>query len=499
MIITRPKYFAQIAIASFTTVAACTPASQSVLRARAESSRSSGLRVMPNVWMDSVSRFPADDRYNPGQIIPQVESELAVDPNDPNNVIASAVYFGGVLHGPPSAANIRSTGGRTLATRDGGRTWKAVAEPQWGDYNLRVAYSKRYGDAYRLGGPGGASLAANREFYGIDVQRSDDKGETWISQNTRRRAVDGFRTDDTDQGNMVVDNGPESPYYGRIYLAPHHFRFWYNDARGAAEGWRVSEQSFTSAGTVFTSGFDVLPDGTVVLPFRKYQKNSEGVNELHVYVVTSKDGGKTFTTPRHVVQLDIIRFSYPKEAGRVFYAGVGTDSQAWLVADPSTGRFYCAYAKTVQEQRRIFLIYSADQGSTWSAPVAVSPGDPGNQFQLRSAVNHRGEIGVSWLDTRHNSGDTGFDEYFAFSSDAGRTFREVRVSSESSTPKWDFNQHQIPGEKWIVPGYDARRHLTGGDYIGLRADSNGDFVMTWPDSRKRDLPQMYFSKVIVSR
>ena len=104
-----------------------------------------------------------------------------------------------------------------------------------------------------------------------------------------------------------------------------------------------------------------------------------------------------------------------------------------------------------------------------------------------------------WFDTRHNPGDTGYDLYFAISDDRGRTFREVRVTDTSSKPAWDFKQQDLPREQWLVPGFDARRHLTGGDYIGLAADPAGDFVMSWPDARNSNRPQMYFSKVSLSR
>jgi hypothetical protein len=450
------------------------------------------LTVTRNVWMDPHSRFPAEDRYNAGELIPQVESEIAVDPNNPNNIIATAVYFGGVLLEPPAQANTRGSGGRSLATRDGGLTWTAVAEPPFGRYNLRTAYSRRYGDAYRYGG-GGTQLPW------IDVQRSDDKGQTWTSQHTER-TVDGFRTIDTDQGNMVVDNWPNSPFYGRIYLAPHHYRFWYNDARGAPDGWQISTERLTPGGTVFTSGLEVLPDGTVALAFRRFVRGENGDWELHLNLVLSLDGGRTFTEPRPIVQLDFLPFRYPTEPDRAFYSNVSPESRAWFASDPTTGRFHVAFMKRTDGRHRIFATSSADRGESWSSPVPVSPGFPeANQYQVRAAVNEEGELGVLWLDTRHNPGDTGYDAYFAISGDRGRTFREVRVSEVSSRPAWDFNQHEKPRETWRVPGFDARRHLTGGDYIGLRADPAGDFVMTWPDARHERRQQMYFAKVSVAR
>jgi len=102
------------------------------------------LAVSPNVWMDPHTRFPATDRYNPGELVPQVEADIAVDPCNPRNLLVSAVYFDKALFEPPPQANDRSRRpGCTFYSTDGRKSWTPVREPFWGEYNLRVAYSRR--------------------------------------------------------------------------------------------------------------------------------------------------------------------------------------------------------------------------------------------------------------------------------------------------------------------------------------------------------------------
>jgi hypothetical protein len=177
---------------------------------------------------------------------------------------------------------------------------------------------------------------------------------------------------------------------------------------------------------------------------------------------------------------------------------VGTDTPAAFAVDPATDRFYCVYVGIVKGKQRLFVVHSDDEGKRWGEPARVSPAAPedSNQYQVRCAVDHRGALGVAWFDTRGNPGDTAYDLYFARSEDGGRAFQEIRVSSHSSAPVWTFDEDKVPFEKWVVPGFDSRRHLTGGDYIGLAADANGDFVMAWPDCRNDHRQQMYFARVM---
>lgn len=448
------------------------------------------LAVSRNVWMDPNPRFLATDRYNPGELVPQVEADCAVDPANPDHIVVSAAYFDAALAEPPKHGNWRNrTAGCTLYSTDGGKTWTPVREPFWGEYNLRVAYSRRFGDAYRYG-------IIGKKW--MDIQRSQTHGARWESQQTQA-AVDGEFPVDGDHPCLAVDNSPESPFYGRIYVAATKRFLWFNDRRGAPDGYQRCAHRIAS-GTFMMDDLCVLRNGEVVLAYRQYEK-VDGEWPVRFRLRLSADGGRSLSEPAEIVKLPFIPYARPTEPGKVFYPGVGTDSQASFAVDPNTDRFYCAYMNLVEGKQRLFLIHSDDRGKTWSAPVRVSPAAPhaSDQFQAQIAVNPRGEPGIVWFDTRLHPGREAYDVYFAFSQDQGVSFQEVRVSSQSSHAVWTFNQEQVPLDQWIVPGFDSRRHLTRGDYIGLAADARGDFVMAWPDCRNDNRQQMYFAEVAVKR
>ena len=107
------------------------------------------------------------------------------------------------------------------------------------------------------------------------------------------------------------------------------------------------------------------------------------------------------------------------------------------------------------------------------------------------AVNKDGVVGATWYDTREASdGQILFHEYFAASTDGGKTFLPpVRVSSAISSPRGAGNmnvQASVSRYKQYarlqMPSV-ASRWPTGGDYVGLAADRNGVFHPFWADAR----------------
>lgn len=89
-------------------------------------------------------------------------------------------------------------------------------------------------------------------------------------------------------------------------------------------------------------------------------------------------------------------------------------------------------------------------------------------------VNHRGVLGVAWTDARHAyEGDDCYDIYFTASLDGGESFlSERRITEATSCPKVEEN------------GAIGRIFApSGGDYIGMIAESDGRFRLMWSDAR----------------
>jgi hypothetical protein len=117
----------------------------------------------------------------------------------------------------------------------------------------------------------------------------------------------------------------------------------------------------------------------------------------------------------------------------------------------------------------VFVRFSNDSGSTWSAPVRVNDDTLGNgksQFLPRIALDQTtGFIAVSWYDCRNSPGNNTAEVWAALSIDGGVSFLpNVKVSagfsSGTATPVSNFNF---------------------GDYSGL-AFHAGAFYPCWADN-----------------
>lgn len=462
------------------------------------------LSVGPNVWMDPHTRFPEDDLFNPGELVPQVESDLAVDPNNPDHIVCSVVYFHKPLKLPNfKHANARAHGvhGFTLYSTDGGKTWAKSGQPGLGNYNLCAVYSKRHGDAHRNG------IGKRSDQGGVDIQRSTDQGKTWTRQ-VQPRQIEGADLFDADHPRMAVDNHPDSPHYGRVYLASPGYYLAFSDHRAepgtlSRSTTKISEHITGivkpgATGVYLIDGVHPLPTGEVLVVFRHYLKIDGAWRNFFRFRMSS-DGGRTLGEERAIVDLPMHPFEIPETPGKAFYRGVGTENHAKLAVDPDSGRLYCAYTDPVEGKLRLHLIHSDDKGLTWSDPRLVSPDLPEhtNQFQLNIVVNRHGHVGIGFFDTRRHPDESAYDKYLAVSSDGGLSFQECLINDQPIVPTWDFKQHELPRHEWLVPGFDARRHMTGGDYLGLDADSDGNFLTTWVDWRNEKRPQLYFCEISV--
>ena len=118
---------------------------------------------------------------------------------------------------------------------------------------------------------------------------------------------------------------------------------------------------------------------------------------------------------------------------------------------------------------RVKFVRSCDGGLTWSSPQIISPdaeNPESRQFYPRVRVDGRGNIGVSWYDSRHaasQSQSPEYDVYFAYSSNGGNSWFERRVSTrEDAEPFFDS----------VVQGPPCQSPV---DYSGMTADPRPGF------------------------
>ncbi len=209
----------------------------------------------------------------------------------------------------------------------------------------------------------------------------------------------------------------------------------------------------------------ILPNGTIAVVDAYVSLNSDPI-PTKMLVVTSGDGGATWSAPHLIATINDIPGTFANESYRnAPLPAVGVD--------PATGQLYVAWSDFRTGDSDILLATSRDQGVTWSAPVRVNDDplrDGANQFQPQLAVAPDGVVSVSFFDTRQDPKHHLIDVYLAQSTTHGASFLpNVRVTTQS----WD-------------PNVDLPRDYQGngfiGDYQGLAAD-NAFVHPFWNDTR----------------
>ncbi|MCA1691191.1 MAG: glycoside hydrolase [Actinobacteria bacterium] len=143
-----------------------------------------------------------------------------------------------------------------------------------------------------------------------------------------------------------------------------------------------------------------------------------------------------------------------------------------MAAGPE-GDLYAVWSDGRNGDEDVFIKRSPDGGTTWSGGVRVNDNrmqDGTNQYLPKVAVSDDGRVDVLFLDRRRDSRNVLTDAFVASSDDAGRTFTNRLVSSES------FDSGIGPSAS-LLHGTDFGTKL-GLDSWGNRA------VVAWTDTRE---------------
>jgi hypothetical protein len=158
------------------------------------------------------------------------------------------------------------------------------------------------------------------------------------------------------------------------------------------------------------------------------------------YLASSGDGGESFSEWRHVVEAEDEGMNASYRSGQIcMVAADGTDG-------PHRGNLYMVYAATPDGHRDVFLTRSTDGGQTWSEPIQLDQDDTENdQFLPTISINPNGVVDVSWWDRRNDPDNRLLDVYHRYSLDGGETFsEEARVTDVSSDPTHSLHQGGFP-------------------------------------------------------
>src|SRR6185295_3963233 len=294
---------------------------------------------------------------------PHVEPSVAADPADSRHLIASAIAF------------TRPDAWFTVAvftSFDGGRSWRR-SKLQGLDGFTFVS------DAWTSFGSKGVAflccLGTTSSQAAVLVLRSLDGGHTWSKPATVPFGSGGS----FDRCSIVADTG-NSKFSGYVYVIASqslksksgHYVSPVAVSRSTDVGLTFSDPVRVLANNLDgnVSNGVVMPDGTLVVTFFDFAVTTAArlrmLKQRRLWVVVSKDGGLTFSTPSFVAEFaDADAFTHPNSG-----------PNRMLAVDRSSGAFrdrlYMVFTDSQSGATDIFLSKSVDRSETWSEPIRVN-------------------------------------------------------------------------------------------------------------------------------
>jgi hypothetical protein len=464
--------------------------------------------------------------------LPHNEMSIAVDPTNPNHIVAGSNDYEIFFVGSSSIERIIAG---FYTSFDGGQTWtNGHIDP--GGFTFSgdpaIAFNTKFNlvDYATIASNGGQKNGFATAT--IQVNTSPDGGQTFGHPVVVALGMGGTRvTVFNDKPYIAVDNNPTSPFYGRVYVTWTRFTFdqfgnyisspiflSFSDDGGHtfSADQEISGTSSALCANPFRS-FNkntcnedqfsspvIGPDGTVYVAFenQEFQGASTGFRDQYL-VVSSTNGGASFGAPTQAVfPIFDGGNDYPINVnGRQTLSNsqFRVNSAGNLAVDQSSGpavsstRLYIAFSDnrnggltgsftTVTTNTDVFVVASSNGGSTWTSPVQV-PGGGGSkndQFYPWAAVSSTGVLRVAFKDRSYDPNSIQYGETLATSTDKGATFTSNRVDSGLSNPN---------DSRWFTNGGTTNGKATFiGDYEGLAIGSNGISHPLWTDMRENQFP-----------
>jgi len=403
---------------------------------------------------------------DPSSRMPVVEPHLAVDPRDPNRMIAGAIVVDSAAAGPAGGSHIS-----IYDSDDGGATWRSrsldmlMGADPWltidGGGNAYLSYLGRFdhdGDEMELW-----------------IQHSRDAGRTWGTPRSlgpghdRETMVSGVvgGRQVTFLSSSLTRRISDRATLAYVYVARA-------EDGGDLEPWVEILPNNLQSNTLWMAS---TPRGSIVVTLLDYATGSfELLASRRAWVLVLEPGSASFSEPRFVAE------------------GIAPRTAFVVAADPSgryaEERIYALWpARRSDELSELRLSRSDDLGSTWSeARAAVTPADgarPAGRAGL--TVDAEGVVYLAWMDSRHGQDERRVDLYAAASVDGGETFLPaIRV-----TPATSDNATAANGRVAEVWGQ-------GGHYFGLAPLPDGGAQLLWADSRT-GLYRLYTARLTVDR
>lgn len=351
------------------------------------------------------------------------EPSIAISPKNPQNIAAGAIL------------------NRYYWSNDGGRTWKsgALKSKAAGVYGDPVLIGDWKGNFFysHLSDPEGTGWASDKLLDRIVIQKSTDGGKTyddgsWCGLHHPKDQDKPWLCADPKTGNLAC-SWTEFDKYASKDLENDHSRILFSQSTDGGKSWSEAlaisqfegnclDDDDTTEGAVPAYG----PNGEIYVAWSYDEK---------IWFDRSTDGGKTW------LQQDIVAAEQPG-GWEIEIAGLNrTNVMPILVCDlssgPNRGTLYLCWGdqRNGAKDTDIFMAKSVDGGLHWSKPTRVNDDKKGRQqFLPWLAIDQvSGHLYTVFYD-RRNYTDEQTDVYVAISQDAGKSFKNLKVSTTPFDP-----------------------------------------------------------------
>jgi hypothetical protein len=373
----------------------------------------------------------------------QVEPSIAVNPRNPMELIAGTVlndYY---------------------TSTDGGKTWKAMVLTSPHGVN------------------GDPVLLIDKNGYYYYFHLSNPKDGKWLDRIVCQR-TDNIQAPMKTVGHTKVNGKVHDKHWATIddntntiHLAWTQFDGYksknpadssvivYSNSKDFGETWsepiRISKRAgncLDDSGTIEGVSICMGLFGEVYVAYSLNEK---------IYMNVSADGGLTWLADDREIadQPGGWDFEIPGIYRMNGFANLQVDQSG----SPYRGRMYLSWSdqRNGKKNTDVWLIYSDDQGQTWS-PIKKVNNDFGSRHQFMNTMRldpSSGTIAALFYD-RRNHVDIATDVYLAYSQDGGETFKNIKLNKRAFVP-------------------DSKVFF--GDYLALTILGNAVYAM-WPEMHK---------------
>lgn len=426
------------------------------------------LRTGRFVFLDG--RFAQDSPDVPVTAAPittQSENSIFADPLDEDHLLNSN--------------NSTDWDGSSVTTLHGSGYFLSTDGAQQWNGSVNGPDQDNMGDpATAIGADGRMYIGSISANYGQVVAWSADNGAGWHEVTVS--SVPSPGNDILDKNHLWIDNSESSAWKGNVYDA------WSCFVSGSLNENDIELSRSVNGGLNWTTPLNLStnvnagshnqgvnlktgPDGEVYAVWSIY--DSWPSDESAIGFARSVNGGSMFPPATRIIDnIRGIRTTGTTKAMRVnSFPCMAVD----LSDGPYRGYLYVVWANigtpgiNTGTDIDVYMIKSADNGTTWSAPMKVNQSVPGagknRFFPWITCDPDNGNLAVVYYDDR-NTDATSCETWVSYSYDAGETWEDMKVSDISFTPG------PIAG---LAPEYF-------GDYLGITS-KNMKVYPVWTDNR----------------